>query len=173
MVKSHTRYTARTRDVLRRGALCVGLCAVVGCGPQALTEVQIGLRNPTVPLGGTTRFEMGRFAGDWVTAACLGTCAETSRYRVATDGVYLREAGGTQVAYLTEGPGVLREMGGQARLVIMWVDDGFRTAAIGDADGTWAAVIDRRQNASRDRKRAAIEILDFYGWDVAKLKDGR
>ena len=116
---------------------------------------------------------MGRFAGDWVTVACLGTCAATSRHEVATDGVYLRQASGTQVAYLAEGPGLLREMGGSARLVIMWVDDGFRTAAIGDADGSWAAVIDRRKNASRDRKRAAIEILDFYGWDVAKLKDGQ
>lgn len=173
IVKSHKPYTARTRDVLRRGALWIGLGAMVGCAPVAPQDQQIALRNPAVPLGGTTRFEMGRFSGDWVTVACLGRCVAASHYRIGEDGTFVRRAAGRQVAYRAAGPGVLRAVGDDARLVIMWVDDGFRTAAIGDADGTWAAVIDRRKIASRDRKRAALEILDFNGWDVAKLRGGK
>ena len=79
----------------------------------------------------------------------------------------IRETAEGQAAYNVEGPGILR---GQDTLVVMWVDDGFRTAAIGNADGTWAAVIDRTGRAAPDRLAAATEILDFNGWDVAKLK---
>ena len=51
-----------------------------------------------------------------------------------------------------------------------WVDDGFRTAAVGDAAGTWAAVIDRARPGGADRVSAATEILDFNGWDVSRIQ---
>ena len=85
-------------------------------------------------------------------------------------GKMLRRADGVERVYEVTAPGILRALGGDQTLVVMWVDEGFRTAAVGDADGRWAAIIDRGGRASADRTRAAMEILDFNGWDTAKLR---
>ncbi len=172
MVKSYPTYTARTPRVHRRVAACglVLAAMLAGCTPAAAPPSAIPLRNPTAPLGGTTRFNVNDFAGDWHTVVCLGRCADHARYAVATDGVFLRQTAEGTVPYLQSGPGVLRQNGGGGTLVVMWVDEGFRTAAVGDADGAWAAVIDRRVGGAADRLTAATEILDFYGWDVSQLR---
>ncbi|UWR23494.1 lipocalin [Sulfitobacter sp. S190] len=168
----HRTYTGRAQSVCRRSAAWAALAvALAGCAaaPVPQGDVRIGLRNPTAPLGGVSRFEVARFAGDWTTLRCLGDCAARVRYVVATDGVLLREADGVRTPYRISAPGVLREVGGDATLVVMWVDEGFRTAAVGDAEGTWAAVIDRG-TGSADRTAAATEILDFNGWDVSRIR---
>ncbi|KIN63959.1 Lipocalin-like protein [Sulfitobacter noctilucicola] len=153
-----------------RAAMGAMAMFLVGCTAEPLPEIEIGLRNPTVPLGGTSRFEAGRFAGDWQTVRCLGECERSVTYQVATDGVFLRRAGDTLTAYSVPAPGILREMGGDSTLVVMWVDEGFRTAAVGDADGRWAAVLGRSRKTAPDRVKAATEILDFNGWDIAKMQ---
>lgn len=130
----------------------------------------IGLRNPTAPLGGTSRFDADRFAGDWQTVACLGTCDAAVRYAVTTNGLYLRRANGQDTAFRIAAPGILRQSGGDQVLVVMWVDEGFRTAAIGDAEGRWAAILNRNRRPAADRIKAATEILDFNGWDTGKLR---
>lgn len=146
------------------------VCVLAGCAAQTGPEVQgeIGFRNPTAPLGGTARFDPARFAGDWKAAACMGPCAPRETYSAATDGVYLRETSQGTIDYVIDAPGVLRAQGTGERLVVMWVDEGFRTAAIGDADGRWAAIIDRTA-PSPDRMKAAREMLDFNGFDVSRL----
>lgn len=148
-------------------AVAIGLGGCSAPAPQQ--QITIGLRNPTVPLAGTSRFDAGRLAGDWQTLACLGTCAQAPRYAVGGDGIVLRTVEGVQDAFAVQAPGVLRAVADGRRLVVMWMDEGFRTAAVGDADGTWAAVIDRGRG-SPDRTAAAIEILDFNGWDVSQIK---
>lgn len=170
MVKCHTAYTKRTRRVPQGVAVCAMVLGLAACAAPAPDVGQIGLRNPTVTLAGTTRFDAARFAGDWRTVACIGECADAVSYRVAKDDVILRSSGAAPVAYAQSARGVLREVAGGGTLVVMWVDTGFRTAAIGDADGRWAAVLDRRRSGGADRVAAATEILDFNGWDVAKLK---
>lgn len=151
----------------------LALCYVAGCSgtpAPSSDDISIGLRNPTVPLGGTSRFDTERFTGTWQTVDCLGRCAAIAQYVRATDGVIFRQADGTGTAYTLSAPGILRATAGDHTLVVMWVDEGFRTAAIGDADGRWAAIIDRTRTSSSDRRRAAIEILDFNGWDVSQIK---
>ena len=56
------------------------------------------------------------------------------------------------------------------RLWVLWVDEGFRTAVIGNPEGTFAWIIDRSQKGGADRITAAREILDFNGYDVSQLK---
>jgi apolipoprotein D and lipocalin family protein len=174
MTKSHTMYTDCTPGVHRRAAAwALGLVALLAaCGAPA-PEVATPFRDPKAAFGGTTRFEVGRFAGDWHTVACLGACDIKQSFVVATDGVFVRRTERGDTPYLVSAPGVLRQMGGDATLVVMWVDDGFRTAAIGDADGRWSAVIDRSAKPGADRLAAAVEILDFNGWDVTRLKRTR
>ena len=102
--------------------------------------------------------------------ACLGRCDFVVRYVVATKGVFVRRAGEKDTPYLISAPGILRQMGGDGTLVVMWVDEGFRTAVVGDADGRWAAILNRSRKPAADRIKAATEILDFNGWDISKLR---
>ena len=54
-------------------------------------------------------------------------------------------------------------------LWVLWVDDDFRTAVIGTPDGRFGWIMDRPGQASRDRTRAAREILDFNGYDTDRF----
>ena len=145
------------------------LLLAAGCGVTPGSDVEIGFRNPTVTLAGTTRFDVDRFAGSWQRISCLGECAASVIYSSGADGTLLRRVGETVTSYTLSAPGVLREVEGDGTLVVMWVDDGYRTAAVGHADGQWAAILNRGK-ASVDRTKAATEILDFNGWDVSRLQ---
>ncbi len=159
-------------SVLRCMMAFAFLSALAACGARntGASDVNLGYRNPTAIMGGTLRFDAGKFSGDWVTVSCLGSCAAKERFTAATDGVYLRTVDGQTQDYVITAPGVLRRQGSTDRLVVMWVDTGFRTAVIGDADGRWAAILDRNSKPGADRVAAAREILDFNGWDTTRLQ---
>lgn len=167
----YTGRTPRVQTVVSAHFLALGLAlGLSACATPEAEDVEIGFRNPTAILAGTTRFEPTRFAGTWQTVACLGVCDGSVRYLQATDGVYVRQVGAAQTAFLIPAPGILRENGGGQTLVVMWVDEGFRTAAIGDADGRWAAILSRTGKPVADHLSAATEILDFNGWRVSQLR---
>jgi apolipoprotein D and lipocalin family protein len=174
-VVNHHKYAARAPDVLRCVVTVFGLVMMMGCmaatAPVTASGTNIGFRNPTAPLGGTLRFDAARFAGQWETIACIGTCARQVIYSTASGGVLTRITPKKAAGYTVSAPGVLRQNGGSDTLVVMWIDAGFRTAVIGDAGGQWAAILDRRRPAGVDRVTAATEILDFNGWDTGKLKE--
>lgn len=152
-------------------AICAAVLALAACSQNADdSDVNLGFRNPTALMGGTSRFDRVKFAGDWNTVACLGACAKRENYALARNGDYLRKTVAQTKAYEVAAPGVLNHQGSTDRLVVMWVDSGFRTAVVGDADGRWAAILDRSARPGADRVAAAVEILDFNGWDVARLK---
>ncbi len=54
-------------------------------------------------------------------------------------------------------------------LWVHWLDVGDRTAAIGDPSGRTVWIMDRTATGSPDRIAAAREILDWYGYDLARL----
>lgn len=138
------------------------------CTAQEVAPPVVSFRDASAPLSGSTRFEASRFAGKWRALACIGPCALSESYVPATDGVWLRHTASGTNDYTIVAPGVLKAQGADTKLVVMWVDEGFRTAAIGDAQGRWAAIIDRG-NGAVDRTKAAKEMLRFNGFDVTKL----
>jgi len=154
-----------------RALAAVALLALAGCAAKApvVPPADMPLRNPTAPLGGTSRFAADRFAGPWETVACIGRCDRQVSYAAAGP-LYLRQSASGQRAYRLGAPGILRSESGDGTLVVMWVDEGFRTAAVGDAAGTWAAILDRNRVPAPDRFAAAAEILDFNGWDISRLE---
>ena len=103
--------------------------------------------------------------------AHLGTKPEGT-YQFAYDKTdkILTQSTPTNERYTVRSAGVLDAIGTPQTLVIMWVDEGFRTAAIGTRDGTFGAILDRYPRGSADRFNAAIQILKFNGWDVSQLK---
>jgi apolipoprotein D and lipocalin family protein len=169
-------------SVLRRylvGALiCIGSVAVLtGCEPIAPSpEVSAKpSRNPAVNIGATTRFDPVRFSGDWHVVARFNETGEIPAretiavtYNPKTLRIVMLGAEGPQI-FAYSGSAVLRPKKGEP-LVVMWVDEGFRTAVLGTPSGKVGYVLDRKPKPSADRFKAATEILTFYGWDISRLQ---
>ena len=150
-------------------ALCAGLAA---CAPQP----PAGYRDLEAPIGATTRFDALKFTGTWLLVASfqphhrapvkVTIAPEVSHLRVTSNEV-------PQIAGLyREGmPGELIPISGaKETLVVMWVDEEFRTAAVGTPSGGFGAVLNREEDIPADRARAARDVFEFYGWDVSRLK---
>jgi len=166
-------------SVLRRylvGALLVGglvACAPVPTVPPAPSDITFG--NPSANIGATTRFDPVRFAGDWHVVARFVETGETAAhdviavtYQQGKDRIVVVASEGAQT-YAYDGTAVLRPKQGDP-LIIMWVDEGFRTAVLGTPSGRVGYILDRKPNPRKDRLKAATEILKFYGWDTRRLK---
>ena len=129
------------------------LCAVglLACAPAAVET----FRDQTAPIGQTVRYSAQDMAGLWHVQAYFGAAAPAT---VSFDaGSEHMSAGGARYAMGSEG------------LVVMWVDEGFRTAAVGRVDGSLAWILDREPAVASDRTVAATQVLEFYGWDIARL----
>lgn len=132
-----------------------------------------GYRDTDVPIGGTTRFDPARFGGEWYVVAHMPDASANKRkftYERIID--EMREAGdGLVRRYRVREGAVLQQVPTSLndRLVVMWVDDDFRTAVVGTVDGKRGTIFDRVPGGSADRLKAATEVMDFYGWDVGQL----
>lgn len=73
--------------------------------------------------------------------------------------------------YSVTGPGRMARKGGPD-VWVLWVDDGFRTAAIGTPDGRFGWIMDRSATPAPDRLKAAREILEWQGYDLSQLRKG-
>ena len=169
-------YTPRTPPVHRRsaawGMLALTVLAACDTGVPEFPDA-IPFRNPTVTLAGTTRFDPNRFAGEWFIVAQFEADIDTRRTYLfdPLNEVLLEREGDEEREYVVSGPGILEQVkpASEARLVVMWVDEGFRTAALGTAEGDRGVILDRKPEPAPDRLAAAIEVLDFNGWDTSRL----
>ena len=166
-------------SVLRRylvGALLVGglvACAPVPTVPPAPSDITF--RNPSANIGATARFDPMRFAGDWHVVARFVETGESAAhdviavtYHQGKDRIVVVASEGAQT-YAYDGTAVLRPKQGEP-LIIMWVDESFRTAVLGTTSGQDGYILDRKPNPRKDRLKAATEILKFYGWDTRRQK---
>ena len=151
--------------------LILFVTSLSSCAPQLS-----GYRDQSAPIGATTRFDAQQFSGQWIIAASFTPqkkapitfvrALEGAGLRVSTNeipriaGFYREGVPGELIPLLAE----------QETLVVMWVDDDFRTAAIGTASGSLGLVLDREGELPADRAQAVRDILDFYGWDTSQLK---
>ncbi|EYD74538.1 hypothetical protein Rumeso_03834 [Rubellimicrobium mesophilum DSM 19309] len=173
----------------------VALLVLSACGRQAAEAPPgeaVSFRDRTVPIGSTTRGEPTDLNGDWVVSAAFGQgpvrgADVGDRVQVALDAsgtgqwVLADRAGGWLRVPVTlvragryEVPGpqpAASVVFGTAtpKLVVLWVDDDFRTAVVGTPDGSFGWVMDRPGRGSPDRMAAAREVLDFNGYDVGRL----
>lgn len=133
-------------------------------------------RDTDRPISASSRFDADAFSGEWLLAASftpsrlepvrVALVPELSQIRVTSDevpqiaGVYRQGVPGELIPLNTD----------SERLIVMWVDEDYDTAAIGTVSGSFGAILDRDGILPTDRARATRDILAFYGWDVAKLK---
>ena len=56
-----------------------------------------------------------------------------------------------------------------ASLWVLWVDEGYRTAVLGQPDGRAGWILARTPEIPADRLAAAREVLAFNGYDLSRL----
>ena len=164
-------------------ALLLGACTVAG--------TQTSYRDTTLPLSVTTRGApagaFGALSGPWFLRASYPRDHDLAMVNFLPDhargrAVELRRAAcdlsgdcvteDTVSAAAPLGQNRWRLTGKESRdLWVIWVDDDFRTAAIGTPDGSYAWILDRKSEGGTDRLQAAREILEFNGYDTGRLAD--
>ena len=169
--------------VWRLGAVAGLMALLSACLPQDAPPSDI--RDPKANFAATSRFDEARFAGQWLRRATFaGPWQVVSFEYVAAKGgkpgawreVALNgeaSAYETRVATVTPDlPGVftLRYSGGETRqMVVVWVDEGFRTAALATRDGSYAVIVDRKKSGGADRIVAAKSVLEANGFAVGRM----
>jgi apolipoprotein D and lipocalin family protein len=158
--------------------ILLGLLALAACVGPATGPV--GFRDPEAPIWSAAAFAPSRVAGDWQEVARFaadedGCRSGGLRFEPVASG--LRITGslclqGKATRIETEagiaGPGRLSPRG-QEDWWVLWVDEGYRTLAIGTPSGRFGFVLDRGPGAA-DRIAAAREVLDFNGYDTRYLR---
>ncbi|MEL6450730.1 MAG: hypothetical protein AAFQ19_05675 [Pseudomonadota bacterium] len=145
------------------------ICAagLAACAPAPVREVNIPLRNPTVPIGAITRFDLGAFVGAWEVRESGGGAWALTRFDVSPDGTVWREGAEVMATVEPRAPGILRLRyadGVEREVWVVWIDPDHRTAALGDPDGAIGFVVTRPGPARADQVVAARQVLDFNGY---------
>lgn len=139
-------------------------------------------RDPAVRISSAALFDPGRFAGRWyvVQSHVPGCSGAVQDWTAEGDGSYSlagTDCSGGSPAKLT-GRAVVTGPGGRitaqsayarAPIYVLWVDEGYRVAALGTPSGAWATVLSRTPEPRPDLSRAAREVLEFNGYDLAQL----
>jgi apolipoprotein D and lipocalin family protein len=156
--------------------LLLGACAAT---PSATVT---GYRKQGTQIYSNAVLENDKLVGKWVQVAefashdapaCSKGGADISRNatglavvaRLCLGGVSTRFSGPLAVA----GPGRFTPPAGEAWWVI-WADVGYRTLVIGTPSGRFGFVLNRGGELPQDRVRAAHEVLDWNGYDLARLR---
>jgi apolipoprotein D and lipocalin family protein len=165
--------------------LIAAFCLVLaGCAPRA--GVQTGTyRAAATPIYSNAVFDLARLDGRWDQVAtfadstqngCRPGGAEFARLDDNLQLTYRLCLSGNDVAgsgeLVTTGPGRFAINGADATMPdwwVLWVDEGYRTMAIGNPDGSFGFILNRGRSLPTDRLTAAREVLDFNGYDTDKL----
>lgn len=157
---------------LRRtgGLVFLALTVLSGCAGPAALRGQAPLRDPAAPLASIADVDWRRLSGNWVVTQSAGAAPPAG----TALSVALNAAGqgswhlaGRPEALQPAGPGRLRGDGRDYWL--LWADADARTAVIGAPGGEAVWIMDRA-TPSADRLAAARDILDWYGYDLARLR---
>jgi apolipoprotein D and lipocalin family protein len=131
------------------------------------------------PIYSNAAFDFARLPGAWPQAAAFGAPCPSGGVTIAPGGALQGRLclDGTPhpvAGRITPtGPGRFRLDGAAGPLAqewwVVWVDVGYRTLAIGTPSGTFGFILNRDGPLPPDRLTAAAEILDFNGYDRARL----
>lgn len=148
-------------------------------------------RDTDVPIASAAAFDPARYAGLWYEVArfpvpfqagCVGTTARYTPRPDGTLGVVNTCRDGALGGPVKRIEGTARPTG-PGRLAVrfegvpfiagpywvLWVDDGYETAVVGVPSGRAGWVLSRTPAIRADKWRAALEVLDFNGYDTGRL----
>ena len=164
---------------MKRALLALALALLAGCGAR-VPDTAHGLRDSKALIGATSRYDAERFKGPWLVRDSFGDGVAQVALVETTKGPAFQLCtqvgcgdGGTLWLAQQQGQGryVLSRPDGSTRtLWVLWVDEGFRTAVVGNPAGDFGWILDRSASGGADRIAAAREILDFNGYDTDQLR---
>ena len=155
-----------------RHAFLILLLALSACATTAPT----GFRDPASLMTSTTRFDAGRVSGRWQVRAVFAAPGallhpkQVELHQGPSGQIELITIDGTPVGVTATAPGRLTASDGRDFWVV-WVDADYRTLAIGTPDGSFGWILDRAALGGADRIKAARDILDWVGYDLAALQE--
>ncbi|MEM0946144.1 MAG: lipocalin family protein [Pseudomonadota bacterium] len=173
---------------MRRLAAVAVLAVVAGC---AATSVY---RDTDIQISSAAAFDPARYVGLWYEIARYpvpfqtGCVAATATYSLRPDGTI----GVVNACKEGTPDGPVRQIEGRAEVTgpgrlnvrfdavpfvkspywVLWTDDTYETAVVGVPSGRAGWVLSRTPTIRPDRWRAALEVLDFNGYDIARLISG-
>ncbi len=144
-------------------------------------------RDQSVPISSMAVFDPARYAGTWYEVARFPVpfqagCSQTrAEYGLRDDGALsvrnicvkdgARDVIEGQASVV--GPGRLKvQLGAMpfaADYWVLWVDADYRTAVVGVPSGRAGWILNRDPQMPIDRLRAAIDVLEFNGYDASQL----
>ena len=159
--------------------------ALAACAPRETTQGG-GFRDTTTPIYSNAAFDISRLDGTWFQVASFADGAESRckagkavfstaggsdnlQYDLCLSGKKLVGAG----AISATGPGRFN-LKGKDQIDqdwwVLWVDESYRTVAIGAPSGRFGFILNRDPVLPRDRFTAASQVFDFNGYAVEKLQ---
>lgn len=164
--------------LLRNLLAACGFAALISCAPPAGRSA---FRAPQDPIYSNASFDLARLEGSWQQVAgfsgsgpgCEAGAATftgdptggiTGHARLCVAGREHSWSGAVTAA----GPGRFTLGKGDAWWVL-WDDADNRTLVIGTPSGAFGFILDRKAPIPPDRLVAARDILDFNGYDLARL----
>lgn len=166
--------------------LLFSLIVVASCG----AGVGPSYRDESVTIASSANFDAARYVGRWYEVArypnrfqadCAGaiadyaltetpgvlsvtnTCLDAEGRAAGTISGTATDAGLGRLSVRLEGVPVA------APYWVLWVDEGYRTAVVGAPNGRVGWILNRDPEIPGDRLAAAREVLDFNGYDLARL----
>ncbi|WP_281983856.1 lipocalin family protein [Thalassorhabdomicrobium marinisediminis] len=156
---------------------------VLGCTATP-PSAPISYRDQAAQIASQTDVTAERLAGNWVVRQgySQGGPIDSLSFEAEPDGALrMRSCAGDTCSdpaarLAMTGPGRWTPQAGQAAPVpaplwVLWMDFDSRTAAVGTPDGRFGWIMDRAPTGGADRIAAAREIMDWFGYDMARLAD--
>ena len=156
---------------------------LVGCGTVS-TKGDGAFRAASSPIYSNAAFDLNRLEGRWDQVAAFANGAKSKCRSGGAE--FVRKANAVDVRYglclsgqtvagqgtvVAAGPGRFRVDGkdglGQDWWVL-WVDESYRTMAIGTPSGTFGFILNKGADLPADRLNAALEVFDFNGYATEK-----
>jgi len=127
-------------------------------------------RDPKVAITSQVDATADRLSGDWVVRAswsATATPGERLHLRAGQGGeLWLGE-----IALPARGQGRFGGAGGIPEWWVLFLDSGNRSAAIGTPSGEFGWIMDRAPKGGGDRIRAAKDIMQWVGYDMARARE--
>jgi apolipoprotein D and lipocalin family protein len=159
----------------------IALILLAGCVAKTPAPIT-GYRKPGTQIYSNAVLENDKLVGKWVQVAefapldapaCTKGGADISQganglavaARLCLGGVQTPVSG----PLVAVGPGRFAPPSCEAWWVI-WADVGYRTLVIGTPSGRMGFILNRGGDLPADRLRAAREVLDWNGYDLARLR---
>lgn len=171
-------------------ALIFALLAACAQEPAVVAPADV-FRDPSAQIASQTNVTANRMAADWVIrqrfAAPTAPRSGMSLAALPNGALHLSILGlrcvddvcfeeETLVLFAPTGPGRWTPVDPPAGLItqelwVMWMDFDDRTAAIGTPSGEFGWIMDKNPAGGADRITAARDIMDWFGYDVARLQE--